>query len=300
MSKPYLRFEDGKISLGGKDLDVSSASLSLNPSLEPERVYGDYDAAIAGAKTEFVKHAAVSPLRGQLEIKFLINSDKFTTNNIDKLFDIRNGMNGDAIHGNIVGRYFFDNMYLKSFSFSLSPYSVIEASASYDIFGSVKKTSERRFNITNLNIAHGLKSFGEMKANNQSADNISGQFEISSLQYSIQVNRKVHYHIRGSEHSSVATTANGALPARVSLENIEAEMSVESNEIIPNLNPYGDYQSGTIVDGLSSASLSAFLYTLQGDKVAKFSCTGKIQSESLSISEGQYAKGNLTIREIIK
>ena len=54
MSKPFLRFEDGKICLGNKDLMVKSANLSVSTSLEPERVYGDYDPEIVGAKTEFI------------------------------------------------------------------------------------------------------------------------------------------------------------------------------------------------------------------------------------------------------
>jgi hypothetical protein len=69
MSGPFLRFEDGKISLGGKDLLVQSANLSIAPTLEIERVYGDYDANIAGAKTDFVNFAPMQNLRGQLVVR---------------------------------------------------------------------------------------------------------------------------------------------------------------------------------------------------------------------------------------
>ena len=50
MKNPYLRFEDGKITLNGKNIMVSSASLSIAPSLQEERVYGDLDLSIVGAK----------------------------------------------------------------------------------------------------------------------------------------------------------------------------------------------------------------------------------------------------------
>jgi hypothetical protein len=149
MSKPFLRFEDGKISLGGKDLMVQSANLSITPTLEPERVYGDLDLSIVGAKTEFVNFAATAGLRGKLDISFVITAEFFKQNNIinsiDRLFEIKDGMSEDPIDGNIVGRYLFDNMYLNNFNFSIAPFQVIQANASYDIYGTILKTADRRF-----------------------------------------------------------------------------------------------------------------------------------------------------------
>ena len=40
MSKPFLRFEDGKVTIGSRDLMVKSANLSIAPKLQTERVYG--------------------------------------------------------------------------------------------------------------------------------------------------------------------------------------------------------------------------------------------------------------------
>jgi len=57
MSDPFLRFERGKIMVGGKDLFVKSANLSIAPSLQAERVYGDYDPETGGAKVDFVNFA---------------------------------------------------------------------------------------------------------------------------------------------------------------------------------------------------------------------------------------------------
>src|SRR5210317_1847742 len=104
MSKPFLRFEDGKISLGGKDLMVQSANLSMSPSLQPERVYGEFDINIVGSKTEFVNFAANAGIKGKLDISFVITAEFFkqnnTTNNIDRLFEIKDGMREDPIDGN--------------------------------------------------------------------------------------------------------------------------------------------------------------------------------------------------------
>jgi len=305
MSKPFLRFEDGKISLGGKDLMVQSANLSITPTLEPERVYGDLDLSIVGAKTEFVNFAATAGLRGKLDISFVITAEFFkqnnTINSIDRLFEIKDGMSEDPIDGNIVGRYLFDNMYLNNFSFSISPFQVIQANASYDIYGTILKTADRRFQELSIDPAHGLKSFGEVKASNTNMDTANKiQFEVSKLNYNIIVGRKVHNHIKDGEHTSINTTANGVVPTRVSIENIEAEMNIESNDIVRNLNPDGNYQSGTTPEGLNDSTIQAFLYSLQGEKIANFSCSGKIHSQSISISESSHAMGSISVKQIIK
>lgn len=303
MSNPFLRFEDGKVTIGSKDLLVRSANLSLSTSLQPERVYGKFNKDIVGAKTKFVKFAPIAGIKGQLEINFLINADTFSeenTNNISRLFKIAEGMSERPIHTNVVGRYAFDNMYLSSFSFSMSPFKLINATAKYDIYGSITKTVDKRFAYTEKNFAHGLKSFGEMKASDVSADSMVDRFEITNLTYSIIVGRKIHSHIRDNEHTSINTNARGALPYRVSVEAIETEMSIEANEMIPLLNSYGDYQYSSSPKGLEDSAINAYLYSLEGDQIARFSCEGKIQSQSMSVSEGSHAKSNIVIKGVVK
>lgn len=366
MSDPLLRFEDGKIVIGGVDLFATSASLSVAPNLEVERVYGDFDPALLGAKTEFVKFAPTQGLRGQLEVAFLISAEQFieqrNINTISQLFDIAAGMKEDSINDNIVGRYKFDNMYLKSFGFDVSPFQVIRANATYDIYGSIERTIDHRFQKSDANFAHGLKSFGQLVAGNSyeydfqayienqfalnnfyedqkntwdyNQDGISepvqtqtkekfgesywtlvgrnqggeappriasaSQFEIANLKYNILVNRKIVHHIRGNENTGVNTRASGAVPVRVSVESIEKEATIESNEIIEKLNAYGDPQNLSTPFGIDDSRIEAYLLSMQGEKIASFSVAGKIQTQSMNISEGQYAKGSITIKEIVK
>lgn len=305
MSGPLLRFEDGKIALGGKDLLVHSANLSIAPSLEVERVYGDYDPAIAGAKTQFINFSPTSNLKGQLDISFYISADTFAIdgvpNTVDRMFEIRDGMSELPINQNIVGRYSFDNMYLKSFGFDLSPFQIIKATASYDIYGTIYKTIDRRFHKTNVDFAHALKSFGRIEASGTDIDAaVARQFEISSMKYNINVTRKIYNTIRAAEHTSTNTNANGVVPARVTIENIESEMSLQSNEMIPLLNAYGDRQALTSPEGIADSEVEAFLYDMNATKIARFLVKGKITSQSNSISEGQYATSSISIREVIK
>ena len=300
MSDPFLRFESGKIMVGGKDLYVKSANLSIAPSLEAERVYGGYDPATAGAKVEFVNFSPVNGIRGTLDISFLITAEDFKkdniTNNIQRMFDIKDGMDEYPIHNNLVGRYRFDNMYLKSFGFSLTPFQLIQANASYNIYGSVRKSTSLRTTKTKNDFVHALKSFGNLDASTGGSN-----FEITNLSYNIIVNRKEYNHIRDGEHTSINTTPDGVVPTRVSVENIEVEMSVEAHDIVANLNSHGSSQTyGQSLDTRENSSISAFLYSLQGEKIARFSCTGKIQNQSLSIGEGEYSKGQVSIKQIIK
>jgi len=300
MSGPLLRFEDGKIALGGKDLLVHSANLSIAPSLEVERVYGDYDPAIAGAKTQFINFSPTSNLKGQLDISFYISADTFAIdgvpNTVDRMFEIRDGMSELPINQNIVGRYSFDNMYLKSFGFDLSPFQIIKATASYDIYGSITKVIDRRFEKNKVDFAHGLKSFGSIVASGGSAD----EFEIASLKYNIMVGRKAHNHIRSAENTAVDASPGGVSPVRVTIENIEKEMQIQSNEMIEKINSYGDQQLVNSPFGLSDSRIDAFLMSMEGERIARFSASGKIQAQSLSIQEGQHATSSITIKEIVK
>tara|TARA_B110000305_G_scaffold165102_1_gene182579 strand:+ start:3915 stop:4832 length:918 start_codon:yes stop_codon:yes gene_type:complete len=305
MSKPFLRFEDGKVSLGGKDLMVNSAKLSMDPQLNIERVYGDFDADIVGAKTEFVNFCPNGDLKGQLDVTFFISADTFTEggtpNTVGRMFEIKDGMSEQPVNRNIVGRYAFDNMFLKSFEFSISPFSVIEATASYDIFGTIRKVPSSRFTKLNVDFAHSMKSFGYMEASGSSSDSaVNSQFEITSLKYKILVDRKVHSSIRASENTSIGTRSDGVLPSRVSIANMESQMDIECNEIIPNLNSYGNQQLGSSSQGLQKSEIQAFLYDLSGNKIARFSTFGRVVQQSYSASEGQQSVASISVREVIK
>ena len=238
MSGPLLRFEDGKISIGNKDLLAKSASLSYAPSLNEEKVYGDYDEDLAGAKTEFVKFAPASGLTGKLNVSFYISPEEFAEdgnpNTINRMFEIIDGMSDEPINNNLIGRYRFDNMYLTSFSFDLKPFAPVMATASYDIYGSLKKSYSLRFKKTESNFAHGLKSFASIYSSGSSKED----FEINSLSYRIIVDRKVSNRIRANESTSLWTTADGTVPFRVSTESIQKEMTIEISEMIENLNVY--------------------------------------------------------------
>ena len=162
----------------------------LRQRLKLKEYNGDYDPAIAGAKTQFINFMPTQNLKGQLDISFYISAGVFAVdgnpNTIDRMFDIADGMSEAPIHNNVVGRYSFDNMYLNSFGFDKKPFGIIQANASYDIYGSVAKVIDRRFQKSQVDFAHGLKSFGNIVATGESGD----EFEVVNLKYNIIVGRK--------------------------------------------------------------------------------------------------------------
>lgn len=306
MARPFLRFEDGKITLNNKDLMVNSANLSIAPSLQVEKVYGDYDASIGGARTEFVKFAPTQNLRGQLNISFYISSDVVSPNSVDRLFELidvanpanaKNTISEAPINGNMVGRYSFDNMFLTSFSFQMSPFQLIVANATYDIYGTIHTMTDRWFAKSDVDFAHAMKSFGQVKISNQESDE---QFEIEGLRYNINVERKISNKIRENENTAINTYAGGALPDRVSVESITSEATIECNDMIDNLNPYGDQQFTSNPATIPDSVVDVFMYSLGGERISRFQCRGKIQNQNVAISEGSYAKSSITIKQIIK
>ena len=70
--------------------------------------------------------------------------------------------------------------------------------------------------------------------------------------------------------------------------------------MVEKLNSYGDQQFGTSPFGLNDSRIDAFLLSMNNERIARFSASGKIQTQSLSVQEGQYATSSITIKEIVK
>jgi len=307
MSGAFLRFEDSAISLDGISLMVNSASLSIAPSMQVERVYGDLNFAIAGAKTEFINFRADNHLKGKLELTFYISAETLGYNSIDRFFELaevgsmdsmKTKIDESPINNNIVGRYAFDNMFLTSFSFDLKPFSLIQAKASYDIYGTIKKIPDRTqyYKRVDPDFAHSLKSFGDVMI---SGETTAEDFHVTSISYAINAERKTSNRIRGNEHSYIQSSTQGALPFRVSCEKIESSIDIEGNFIADSLNEYGDSQYINN-NNIPNSQVDVFLYSLYGNKVSRFRCSGKIINQSYDISEGSHAVGKISIKEVVR
>lgn len=304
MSESFFRFENTKIQIDGKDLMVTSANLSMETSIQTERVYGDYDPETGGAKVDVMSLSPNVGVRGTLEIKFLISAENFTrdglVNNIDRFLEIKSGMNERPINDNFVGPYRFDNMYLNNFGFQLTPFELVKASARYSIYGSIGDAIPSRLPSVSNSFAHAFKSFNDIKINSSSPFSVfGGAFFAKKIQYQINAKREVQTNIADSERS-IFYSSDGVVPKRLAVSEIESQMDIEANKMIPELNDKGDHQNNPVYGDRPLSTITAYLSDMQGNRLASFSCSGKIISQGFNIGENDNAIANISIKEVIK
>jgi len=310
MTTPLLRFEDGRVVLGGREVFVNSANLSLKTTLEKERVFGGTDSSIMGSKVEFAGYRPKNGVTGNLSISFYVSPSSMARDNLGAFLELAEiAMSGGAkdsvtenpINDNYVGRYSFDNAYLKTFSFEMKPFGLIMASANYDIYGTISDYPDKWLTKQDIDFGHAIKSFGSIKISGAETQSVfASGFEMLSLKYNILVNRKVSNRIRANENTQIATYAGGAVPMRVSSENIEAQAEIVGTELIDNLNSYGDQQRGSQSDNLEDSVFDIFMYSMHGIKIGHFSIAGKIVSQQMNISENSHAISRVQLQQVIK
>ena len=310
MTTPLSRFEDGRIVLGGREVFVNSASLSIQTTLEKERVFGGFDNSIMGSKVEFAGYRPKNGVTGNLSISFYISPSSMSKDNLSAFLELaeiamsgggKDSITENPINDNYVGRYNFDNAYLKTFGFEMKPFGLIMANASYDIYGTISNYPDKWLTKQDIDFGHAIKSFGSIKISGAETQSVfSSGFEMLSLKYNILVNRKVSNRIRANENTQIATYAGGAVPTRVSSENIEAQGEIVGTELIDNLNSYGDQQRLSQSDNLDDSVFDIFMYSMQGVKIAHFSIAGKIINQQMNIAENSHAISKIQIQQIIK
>lgn len=310
MSTPLLRFEDGRVVLGGKEIFASSASLSFKTTLEKERVFGGRDNSIMGSKVEFVGYRPRDGVTGTLSISFYVSASSMSDDNLNAFLELakisisggsNNSIAETPINDNVVGRYSFDNAYLKSFGFDMKPFGLITAKASYDIYGTIFDSPDKWLTSRETDFGHAIKSFGSIKISGAETSSVfSSGFQMLGMNYNILVNRKVSNRIRANENTQIATYSGGAVPIRVSAENIEAQAEVIGTELIDNLNSYGDQQRGSQSDGLNDSVFDIFMYSMNGLKIGHFSIKGKVVNQQMNIAQQTHAISKIQIQQVIK
>lgn len=310
MPTPLLRFEDGRVMIGGKEILVNSASLNLRNNLAKERVYGDFDAETRGSKIDFVKYHPVNGVQGSLSITFMVSASLIGPNNVESFLElsmistsggVKKNISEKPINNNVVGRYKFNNMYLKTFGFEMKPFNLISATATYDIYGTIHATADRWLTLEDRDFAHALKSFGAIKITGAEIDSIfSHGFEILAMKYNILVNRKPANRIRENENTGIAKYSGGSVPYRVSVEKIEAQAEIMGSELIDDLNAYGDQQRGSQAESLQNSVINLFMYSMNGVKIGNFSLEGKIIGQQMNISAQSPAACQVNFHQVIR
>ena len=308
MSFQFLNFEDTHVKIGGKTMYATSASMQIKPQIGAERVYSGFDRETLTTQTKLHRQAALGPIEGSLDVTFYLTTNLFESLSPDSIFDVEN-VDEKPIVNNRIGRYILGDLYLTKFGFKLKPFNVVEATASYFMSGTLERDRPSyRIPLSEMegfDPVHALRCFAVMSAGGvdmQTIDDVSDSdyvFEITDLDYSINVERNKSALIRINENTIINTRPQGAKYNRVSVNNMESSMQISSNDLVDKLNPYGEYQYGNAPPGTDS-SIAAYLYTINGSRLAKFNCSGKITDQSLAVNKDGMTTANVTVKEIIR
>lgn len=270
----------------GQDYLVNFYTLSGNWQLSAEEAQQGYFEPL-------FNYSQTQAVQGNLNVNFYLN-----TGNLQNFFDITGlsdltaypPIDEEKITG-YFGDFTFSDAYLNSLSFSLSPNSISQASASFMVFGNLSKNENisRDYYSSDLyqqqSIAHGETS------------KIIGHTDLGmnhpiSFSYSIQTSRTLKYVCPIDKNDNA-----GLVPVRVSKDSTIIDMSIEGDNLSPDIISEGPNGS--------RANLKAILSDLNYDNfednsngfMHEFNCNGAVVSKSLSINSQGYLNGSISVRQ---
>jgi hypothetical protein len=233
------------------------------------------------------------PVQGTLNVGFYPN-----TGNLKNFFNITGLSNPTQYppidEGKItgfLGDFAFTDAYLTSYSFSLSPNGISQASASFLVYGELKQNSSLSQDYYSSNL------YQQQSVPHGETSQVIGHTSLGinhpiSFSYNISVNRNPAFVCpTGSDHSQ------GRVPTRVTKEGTTIEMSIEGDSIDPNILSNGlNGKRANITAELRDLSYSNFSDNSNGF-MNSFSCSGVIASQSLSVNSAGYLNGAVSVTQ---
>tara|TARA_Y100000361_G_scaffold65879_1_gene57865 strand:- start:19813 stop:20979 length:1167 start_codon:yes stop_codon:yes gene_type:complete len=237
---------------------------------------------------DYVSEGAV---QGNLNVSFYLN-----TGNLQSFFNVTGLSNPSAyppideerITG-FIGDFKFSHAYLSSLSFSLSPSAISQATASFSLFGQIEKDSSLSENYyasdlyQQQSIPHGEDS--EIVGHSNLGLNHPISFD-----YNITVERVPRYVC-----PTGVNDAQGLVPVRVSKKSTNISMSIEGDNIDPNILAGGfNGKRANLSARLSDLNYQNFEDNSNGF-LHQFNCSGIINSQSLSVNSAGYLNGSISV-----
>jgi hypothetical protein len=280
-----LYFEED-VSPNGHNYITSLRSYS-GYSLSPSESQSGYFNPIWG-------YASQSAIGGTLSVSFYPNSG-----NLPAFFNITGisdpskfpPIDEEKITGHL-GNFRFDNAYLKSLSFSVSPNSISRASAAFEIYGNLTEDTSLIDNYyssslySQQSIPHGTRTqiIG-------TSDN--GISNVTNFSYGISVQRIPKLALGTGDR----TSTEGLIPTRVAKTATNIQMSIKGESINPNIfsDEFGGKRSNLTLR-LHDLSYDNFENNSQG-LLHTFNCSGIVSEQSLSVSSEGYLNGSFSIKQ---
>jgi len=256
----FLRYHDIEVKLDGDNIFAESAEIGVEASV----------AAIRHADGTIFRYAATNGLRGQLLLEYYLTGSLNT--NFNPVTATETAMNGTF------AGLAFSNVYAKSLSFSMAPYEPILVKSSFDFYSDLSSTLSSSFEDPTASAAWGGSGRYAHSIVSYLAGLPSRMNETISFNYSSNVNRTPMYLI------------GKTTPTRVTLEETSLTMSLKGSDI-------GDVlqTSGT------NANITCYLEDINSRaNIMNFNVNGQIINQALSVSQGDYMEGGITVSQVYR
>ena len=246
---------------------------------------------------------AKEPVKGSMDVSFYLGEE-----NLKHFFNITGlvdpaqfpPVNEDRLTGHL-GNFCFEHAYLKQLSFSLAPNALVQAEASFDVFGKLTKSDT----VLNNYFETGLyrqESLPHADTSQLMGTTTLGVNHPTSFSYQISVNRTPRFSAPTSDTVSDASL----IPTRVSKHSTNISINIEGDSLDPSI--FSDGYSSNKAD--VKIHLYDLNYTSFGDKaffeenhtnglLQTFSCNGVVTNQNLSVNSAGHLRGSLSIEQKI-
>lgn len=238
-------------------------------------------------------YVSTGPVQGSLDVSFYPN-----TGNLKSFFNITGlsdplkypPIDEEKITG-FLGDFAFHNAYLTSYSFGLQPNGISQASASFVIFGELTKDSSLTSNYYSSDL-YQQQSIPHGETSQIVGHSPLGLNHPISFSYSMSVQRNpVFLSPTGIDHEE------GRVPVRVTKSNTNIQLTIDGDNLDPNILSEGfNGKRANITAELSDLNYSGFSDNSNG-LMNKFSCSGVITSQSLSVNSAGYLNGSISVNQ---
>tara|TARA_A100001201_G_scaffold141344_2_gene136547 strand:- start:1031 stop:1828 length:798 start_codon:yes stop_codon:yes gene_type:complete len=256
MATKFIKYEKALLKIADQSIMAESAELGVEASLQP----------ITNVTGSVIRYAPSSPVKGTLSFSHYCTG---------AFHDFLNPLTaiehtGEPLDGSLAGMT-FSSGYIKSLSFSVSPFTPILFQSQMDIYGELNSIDDNGDSDNLLrnerNVSHGLRTY------------LAGT--------DLKINKKVSFDYSVSCSRNPVVTVGNELPSRVTKEDVRINLSIAGEDVGDAIGITGNY-----------AALNINVFDTYGDSpLAVFGCTGQVFNQNLAISEGGYIDGTISVSQ---
>lgn len=259
MPTKFIKYEKALLKIADTNIFAESAELSVQASLTP----------VTNITGSVIRYAPNGPVQGTLTFSH------YCTGSFHDFLDPTSAVEhtGEPLAGSLAG-FSFSSGYMKSLSFSVAPYAPILFKSSMDIYGELQLNDSEDLEYADntlrnqTGIGHGLRSY------------LAGT--------DLKINQKVSFNYSASCTRTPVVTVGNELPYRVAKRDVRINMDVAGEDIGDAVSITGNY-AGSEIQVLDAYG--------NNTPIATFGCTGQIYSQNLSVSEGGYIDGTISLSQ---